>query len=1082
MTGSSRRPLALLLLLLLAPAAPAQEPWTEKQVESQLSAAQAKLAKAPEDAALLRRVELLKELLGTAQDRGRFLDVQQMRDRKAAAEASLEALRALPPSPPKIAAKEDVAPYEAAAVEADAQFASAQKALDEALARQKTLQAEAATLPARLAESKRLDGDEADDLGSLEVRAAQERSDFCRDALERLKDRLPMHQAERDLARLRADRAQADLAKAREEWAAQSERLAAEERGRAEAQEREAARASDPIERFRQQKAAELTRLQADTARDDAYLALLEQRIAAQQKAGDALEVERGRLSARFASAGTYSERLATLLLGSLERFRLSRDVLVRHTLPALYREMGLYQNARAETQGDLFELESVPEENLAWLALLRTAGPEREAEARQAFNAVMEGEKGLLARLRARAEVLDRIEGGLVQLESEATRRLQSLDSALAFILANILWVKSEPTVGPAVVTGTAEELGKLALFYTKKEVRREIAGSYREAPAPFVGVLGGIGLALLASFYAVRRISRMRAWANYRGGPFWVAVQKILVALVLALLVPLLLHVIRLLVGLVTLPDVVAQPLLRFLGLFAWIWFARRFCWRLLRAEDGIAVADLGVSPEVASQLWRAVRHLTTAAFFFLVPCEILAAEPFSFVHLPRLLYPCYLGGVAVALVPVVLRRGALVQGLTGGRGFGYLLWGAVGSLLALGLVAIVAMDLLGYRYGARQLSGNAIRTIAAGVLLAGLNRLLRRLVEKVARRVRSRAAEEEGYAAAWEQSKTVMNQLSRVVAAAVLFAAFLVIMNAWDLDRPLRAFFEEARLLALDGGAFLTLWDLLVAGMWIGGAHFLLANISGVYEFLVFPLMGGGGDRGVRFVMLALSRYAILLVAYSAALLTMHFSFASVGWLLAAASVGIGFGLQEIIANFVSGLILLLEQPVRVGDIISVGDTGGTVEKINIRATVVTNWNRQQIIVPNKNFITQELTNWTRNDDLIRRVISVGVAYGSDVPKVLRILKEIAEGHPAVVKDPPARIWFEAFGASSLDFEVWCFIRISEGKQAMTEIRTQIADRFAKEGIEIPFPQRDLHIRTMPDDAMLGGMLERRPARHD
>jgi len=1081
MTGSSRRPLALLLLLALA--ASAQEPWTEKQIESQLSAAQGKLAKAPEDAALLRRVDLLKELLGTVQDRGRFLDVQVLRDRKAAAEASLEALRAQPPSPPKIAAREDVAPYEAAAVEADALFASAQKALDEALARQKALQAESATLPARIAESKRLNGDESDGLGELEVRAAQERSDFCRDALERLKDRVPMHQAERELARLRADRAQADLAKAREEWAARSERLAAEERDRAEAKEREAARASDPIERFRQQKAAELTRLQADTARDDAYYALLEQRIAAQQKAGDALEVERGRLSARFASAGTYSERLAALLLGSLERFRLSRDVLVRHTLPALYREMGLYQNARAETQGDLFELESVPEENLAWLALLRSVGPEREAEARQAFNAVMEGEKGLLARLRARAELLDRIEGGLVQLESEATRRLQSLDSALAFILANILWVKSEPTVGPAVVTGTAEEIGKLALFYTKKEVRREIAASYREAPAPFVGVVGGIGLALVLGVYAARRLSRMRAWANYRGGPFWVAVQKILVALLLALLVPLLLHVIRLLVGLVTLPDVVAQPLLRFLDLFARIWFVRRFCWRLLRAEDGIAVADLGTSPEVAAQLWRAVRHLTTAAFFFLIPSEILAAEPFSFVHLPRLLYPCYLGGVAVALVPLVLRRGAFVKGITGGRGFAHFVAGAVGSLLALGFAAIVAMDLLGYRYGASQLSRNAIRTIAAAILLAGLNRLLRRLVEKVARRVRSRAVEQEGYAAAWEQSKTVMHQLSRVVAAAVLFVAFLVIMNSWELDRALRAFFEGARLLELDGGSFLSLWDVLNAAIWIGGAHFLLANISGVYEFLVFPLLGGGGgDRGVRFVMLALSRYAILLVAYSAALLTLHFSFASVGWLLAAASVGIGFGLQEIIANFVSGLILLLEQPVRVGDIISVGDTGGTVEKINIRATVVTNWNRQQIIVPNKNFITQELTNWTRNDDLIRRVISVGVAYGSDVPKVLAILKEITEAHPEVVKDPPPRIWFEAFGASSLDFEIWCFVRITEGKQTMTEIRTRIAERFAKEGIEIPFPQRDLHIRTMPDDAMVAGMLERRPGRHD
>lgn len=236
-------------------------------------------------------------------------------------------------------------------------------------------------------------------------------------------------------------------------------------------------------------------------------------------------------------------------------------------------------------------------------------------------------------------------------------------------------------------------------------------------------------------------------------------------------------------------------------------------------------------------------------------------------------------------------------------------------------------------------------------------------------------------------------------------------------------------------------------------------------------------GGADRGGRFVMLALSRYIILLIAYSAALIELHFSFSSVGWLLAAASVGLGFGLQEIVANFVSGLILLLEQPVRVGDVISVGATGGTVEKINIRATIVTNWDRQQIIVPNKNFITQELTNWTRNDDVTRRVLRVGVAYGSDVTKVLRLLKEIVEGHASVVKDPPPRIWFEDFGASSLDFEVWCFVRIPEGKQALTEIRTEVARRFAEEGIEIPFPQRDLHIRSIPPDGNMGALLDRK-----
>ena len=195
------------------------------------------------------------------------------------------------------------------------------------------------------------------------------------------------------------------------------------------------------------------------------------------------------------------------------------------------------------------------------------------------------------------------------------------------------------------------------------------------------------------------------------------------------------------------------------------------------------------------------------------------------------------------------------------------------------------------------------------------------------------------------------------------------------------------------------------------------------------------------------------------------------------MAALGVGIGFGLQEIIANFISGLILLIERPIRVGDIITVGDTGGTVEKINIRATTVINWDRQAILIPNKDFITQKLTNWTHNDQYMRRKLRVGVAYGSDVEQVLRILEEVVKEHPKVLRDPPHRIWFDGFGDSSLDFDIWFFARIDEGKPVMTELNTKIYQRFEAEGISIPFPQRDLHIKSMPEGEGLAGLLDPR-----
>ena len=195
-----------------------------------------------------------------------------------------------------------------------------------------------------------------------------------------------------------------------------------------------------------------------------------------------------------------------------------------------------------------------------------------------------------------------------------------------------------------------------------------------------------------------------------------------------------------------------------------------------------------------------------------------------------------------------------------------------------------------------------------------------------------------------------------------------------------------------------------------------------------------------------------------------------------MFAAVSVGIGFGLQEIIANLVSGIILLLERPVRVGDIITVGTTGGTVEKISMRATMVTNWERKTIVIPNKDFITQSVTNWTHLDQITRRTLEIHVAYGSDVGNVLKSLNEVVIGHEHVLKDPAHRVWFSGFGDSSLEFTIWFFTLIDHGFDTITELNQRIYERFGDDGVTIPFPQRDLHVKTMPDAAAMAGLLDR------
>jgi small-conductance mechanosensitive channel len=187
--------------------------------------------------------------------------------------------------------------------------------------------------------------------------------------------------------------------------------------------------------------------------------------------------------------------------------------------------------------------------------------------------------------------------------------------------------------------------------------------------------------------------------------------------------------------------------------------------------------------------------------------------------------------------------------------------------------------------------------------------------------------------------------------------------------------------------------------------------------------------------------------------------------------ALGVGIGFGLQAIVNNFASGLILLFERPLKVGDMIQVGTEMGEVKKLGLRATVVRTFDNADIVIPNSDLITGQVTNWTLADRHIRVKIPVGVAYGSDIAQVLSLLLSCAENNPMVLNHPKAKALFLAFGASSLDFELRVWIsEFSDRRQALSELNQDIESEFSSAGIEIPFPQTDLHLRSV-DDGVLG-----------
>ncbi|HHH44552.1 MAG TPA: mechanosensitive ion channel [Gammaproteobacteria bacterium] len=220
----------------------------------------------------------------------------------------------------------------------------------------------------------------------------------------------------------------------------------------------------------------------------------------------------------------------------------------------------------------------------------------------------------------------------------------------------------------------------------------------------------------------------------------------------------------------------------------------------------------------------------------------------------------------------------------------------------------------------------------------------------------------------------------------------------------------------------------------------------------------------SSGGRYAATALSRYSIAAIGTLLAFSTIGASWSQIQWLAAALTVGIGFGLQEIVANFISGIIILFERPIRVGDVITIGDTDGIVTRIQIRATTIRNWDRQELLVPNKEFITGRLLNWSLSDQTTRLKVPVGVAYGSDVELAMKLMNEAAVEDASVLEEPRPSIVFEAFGDNTLNLVLRCFVGTQDARMpTLTRLHEAINRKFNEAGIVIAFPQRDVHLDT-------------------
>jgi potassium efflux system protein len=463
------------------------------------------------------------------------------------------------------------------------------------------------------------------------------------------------------------------------------------------------------------------------------------------------------------------------------------------------------------------------------------------------------------------------------------------------------------------------------------------------------------------------------------------------------------------------------------------------------VLWAILGLCASKLAGSLFESPLLRRAVRF--TAVLFPLLSFLNWLALPEPAVRL--VLFAVALAGTLLLAVP--LRRRLVAP-----RPLAVLfLLGAL--VLAVSGVAEIA----GFDAFARWLLQSALATAFVALIVIVLLRLGRGALRALHHRSaggRRPAVGEAVYRAA--------QFVANLLAVLIVLGAALNVLNAWEVvSSPWKAWQAVFRAGVTLGGVEITVGRVLGSVLLLYTAFLASIAVRALLREEILPRRQI--ERGVADAMQTLVHYVIIVIGIALALSALGIRLEALAIVVGALGVGIGFGLQNIVNNFVSGLILLFERPIRAGDTVVIGGEWGMIRSIGLRSTLLSVYDGSEVVVPNGELVSQRVTNWTLSSGRNRIIVEVGVAYGSDIEKVFAILTAAAAEHPAVLSDPAPQILFAGFGDSSLNFEVRVWLpEVSLRLPTQSELRTDIDRRFRAAGVEIPFPQRDLHVRSVDE----------------